>query len=199
MEVSFEPRTRDAGPLCGENMMPSVTVAPIAALVHSEHGEGDELLARFVSDMRERGWRVRGLLQQPAPQAQDRKQMDLVDIDSGKRFPLFQYLGQGSDACSVDTGSIAAASTSLRMALADGADLVVVNRFGVLEAAGGGFSIEMLAIMAETIPMLTLVAAQHLEEWRYFTGHAGVELPLRRDSLEQWFSALEPGKRRATA
>ncbi len=173
---------------------PTITL-PIAALVHAGHGEGDSLLADFAFDLRARGWSVHGLVQVALPNARHEKQVELVDIHSGQHFLLFQNLGSGSDACSVDTASIAAASTSLRTAIAQRADLAVVNRFGALEAAGGGFSIELLALMEEMIPVLTLITAQYLDAWRHFTGSRGVELPLRRDALEQWFSDINAADR----
>lgn len=172
-------------------------ILPIAALVHAGHGEGDSLLADFAFDLRARGWRVHGLVQAAMPDAQHEKQIELVDIHSGQHFPLFQNLGSGSDACSVDTNSIAAASASLRTAIAQRAELTVVNRFGALEAAGGGFSIELLALMGEMIPVLTLTTPQYLDAWRHFTGSRGVELPLRRKALEQWFATIHPAARHA--
>lgn len=172
-------------------MKTPVAGLPIAALVYNGHGEGDDLQAEFAFDLRARGWRVKGLIQRRIPETPDVKQTELFDIDSGRRFPLFQNLGTGSDACSVDTRSIAEASASLRLAMAQPTDLVVVNRFGALEVLGGGFCLEMLALMGEMIPVLTIVAEKHLDDWRHFTGCAGVELPLRREELEQWFAGVK--------
>ena len=163
----------------------------IAAMVYINHGEGDTLLADFAFYLRDQGWRVNGLIQRPIPDAQHEKRMELIDVDSGQRFSLFQNLGTDSHACSVNTNSVAAASTSLRTAITQKVDLVVVNRFGALEAKGGGFSLEMLALMSESIPLLTLVSAQYLDDWRHFTGDAGVELPLQRGALEFWFNKLQ--------
>lgn len=173
---------------------------PIAAVIHTSHGIADDVLAIFAHGLRTRGWRVRGLLQQ-APEAASAwsplgdhcclKQARLVDLDEGRSFPLFQDLGSGSTSCRVDAAGVAEASAVLRRALAEGADLVVTNRFGALEAAGGGFAAEMLALMSEGVPLLTTVEGKYLAHWLNFTGGGAVELPPRLDVLDAWFSGLE--------
>jgi len=49
----------------------------------------------------------------------------------------------------------------LRRALEARADLIVVNRFGSMEREGRGLAQEMLAAMAERIPVLTVVHGIH--------------------------------------
>lgn len=81
----------------------------------------------------------------------------------------------------------------LRAALAEPADLVIVNRFGKLESCGTGLSAEMLAVMAEGVPLLTTLHAELLEQWRHFTGDAGVLLPADLDALHRWWDGLRQG------
>ena len=88
-------------------------------------------------------------------------------------------------------GGVAAASIALRRALAEGADLGVANRFGGLEARGEGFADEMLALMANGIPLLTVVADKYLDDWLRFTGNAATELPPQREAVEAWFAGLK--------
>lgn len=70
------------------------------------------------------------------------------------------------------------------------ADLAIANRFGPLEAAGEGLAAEMLAVMAEGIPFLTIVADDYLPAWRHFTGGMSIELPADRAALDAWFANL---------
>lgn len=169
---------------------------PIAAIVHGERGSVDALLADFAFSLARSGVRVRGLVQQS--QGGSKAGTQLVDLLTGDRYPLFQNLGSASTACSIDPGSIATASTVLRQALTAQPDLVVVNRFGGLEANGGGFAAEMLALMADGVPLVTVVADEYQLDWRFFTGRAGVELPPREEALRAWFAAL-PAKGRREA
>lgn len=164
----------------------AVCVSPIAAITHNDQRIVDTLLADFARGLQEKGWRTRGLIQRDT--GGGKSGIQLVDLETGVRYPLFQALGSGSSSCAIDTESIAAASLALRRALADRADLVFVNRFGSLEATGGGLAAEMLAVMAEGIPLITVVAEDYLLDWRWFTGKAGVELPPTLTALEDWFS-----------
>jgi hypothetical protein len=163
----------------------------VAAIVHSRHGSADRVLADFARQLRARGRRVQGVVQEYAARDErGARRKVLVDLEDGSRFPISQDLGAGSVACSLDPGGVAAASGALRRGLAERAELVIANRFGELEAAGGGFAAEMLALMASGVPLLTVVAEKYLPEWRRFTGNAAVELPPQRESLEAWFANL---------
>lgn len=175
--------------------VPSAACAlPIAAIIHADRGVADALLADLTFALRRKGWTVRGLVQQNI--GGGKSGTILVDLDDGRRYPLFQNLGSASISCAVDAGSVVAASAVLRRALDEGADLVVVNRFGALEASGGGLAAEMLALMAEEIPLITVVSEDYLMDWRWFTGKAGIELPARLPALEDWCAGVIARRRR---
>ncbi len=162
---------------------------PIAAIIDSDRSGVDALLADFASRLRAEGWRVRGLLQEYRKE-DDKDTSVLIDLETGASFPLFQELGPGSSSCRVDPRGVAAASVALRKALAERPNLVIVNRFGALESEGGGLASEMLALMSEHLPLLTVVPDEYLESWRRFSGNAGVDLPCRLDALQAWFAGL---------
>lgn len=151
---------------------------PIAAIVLD--GSGGDILATFVAEVVGQGVRVRGLIQQHLPE------LCLVDVHSGQVYPITQDLGPQATGCRIDPGGFAAAAMVLRRAL-DDAELVVVNRFGRLEAEGGGLVAEMLAVMAEGVPVLTCVNVDQLAAWQRFTGGAGVLLPADPAALRQWW------------
>jgi len=165
---------------------------PVAALVYRESSRGaDALLADFARDMLARGRRLHGLVQQEiAPPGGGRPQRQLADLRTGRLYRLSQDLGPGSRACSLDPGALASASHLLREALQARAELVIVNRYGVIEAAGSGFAQEMLALMCEGIPLVTVVSQALLPDWRRFTGRTGEELPVARASLQAWFDRV---------
>ncbi|MCC6170458.1 MAG: DUF2478 domain-containing protein [Gammaproteobacteria bacterium] len=166
-------------------------VLPIAAVVYAGHGAVDGVVAEFARGLQRRGRQVRGLLQNDSPAgAGSMCGTVLVDLHSSERYRISQDLGSGSVSCRVDPGGLAIASIVLRRALAEDTDLVVVNRFGVLEATGGGFAAEMLALMEAERPLLAAVAEKHREHWLHFTGGAGVELPVEIQALESWFAGL---------
>ncbi len=167
---------------------------PIAAITYDGHAVADALLADFALGLQRKGWRIRGLVQWDTDGG--KAGMMLVDLEKGTRYPLFQALGPASSSCALDTESIAAASAVLRRALDERADLVFANRFGALEASGGGLAAEMLALMAEGVPMITVVSEDYLLDWRGFTGRTGVELPPTLSALEGWYSGVAANKDR---
>ena len=176
---------------------PSAPTAPlpVAAIIHTHDDGVDALLAAFALSLRERGWKVGGVIQRLRG-GEDKEHTRLVDLDSGDSFRLFQSLGSGSDSCSLDAGGVAAASVALRRALQEGADLAIANRFGVLEAGGSGFAAEMLALMSEGRPLLTVVTDAYLADWRHFTGGGACELPAELAALEDWFAGVAKDLRR---
>jgi len=129
----------------------------IAAIVHADRRAADVLLGEFAADLIRARHDVHGLIQRRPPKGKGGTV--LIDLHAGTHHPLFQNLGAGSVSCSVDADSLASASLALWRALDARADLVIANRFGPLEAAGGGLAAEMLALVAEGIPFLTIVAA----------------------------------------
>lgn len=164
----------------------------IAAIVHrAARRNADQLLAESAMALRRHGYRVRGLLQTDiAPSGGMGKRMLLTDVSNGRVFPISQDLCVGSAACCVDPGGIADASVVLRDALHDKADVIVVNRFGSLEASGQGLSTEMLALMSAGIPLVTVVEERFVDAWRLFTGSASIELAPRAGLLRAWLASV---------
>lgn len=174
------------------------TVSDIAAVVYGDdmaHGEAaDALVLEFCQGLQREGWHVGGLAQQcVSAEGGGKPRLQLVDMRTGQVFSISQKLGPLSRACSLDTGGIAQASGVLRQALADGVHLAVTNRFGELESQGGGFAAEIAALADAGIPVLTVVAAKHLDGWRRFTGGHGKELPPRMPELRAWFDLAAGG------
>jgi len=181
---------------------------PIAAIVHAGKHTTDRTLLGFVDDLRGQGWVVRGLVSgqacvqlaaapaQAAPSPRHCTLRTVRDLHTGKVYPISQNLGQGSSACCLDVGALLAAASVLHRARHAAPDLVVVNRFGILEADGGGFAQEMLGLMADGIPMLTVVSETYLPVWRTFTGGLAQELGVDRPSLHAWANTLPAAQRR---
>lgn len=166
-----------------------------AALHHDGTRDIDALLASVAARQRRLGRRLRGVLM-TYPEARTEQcagAMVLIDLHTGEPFRVSQALGAGSRACRADQHGFARASQALRAALDDPPDLVICNRFGGLEATGGGFAGELLAIMAQGIPLLTAVATKHVDAWRDFSGGAPV-LPADEDAVLAWLDAMQPAR-----
>lgn len=174
-------------------MTTNVQTTRMAAIVHGDAFAGaDALLAAFAQSLQQCGWRVGGVVHERRTNAQGRKGMFLTDITTGREFCISQDLGPQSHACCIDPAGVAQASAVLRQALADGVDLAIVNRFGALEAQGGGFAAEMLALAQADIPCVTVVAEKHFDAWQAFTGGMAVRLPAHLQALCDWSAPWAP-------
>lgn len=164
----------------------------IAAIVPSPGLPADAVLRDFVSRLQAQGWCVRGLIQEACPESWGCK-FSLIDLESGKRYPISQNLGSQSHACSLDAAGIADATVVMRRIASEGADLAVFNRFSGLEVSGEGFAAEMLDLMSLGIPVITIVQTANLPAWRHFTGGMASELPPELCALENWFLQASAG------
>lgn len=162
---------------------------PIAAILSSLSTDTTLLLWEFVTRLKAKGYKVRGLIQNLEP-GRNGCDIVLVDIESGARHPITQDLGAASESCRLDPALLVEAGGVLRTVPELSTDLVVFNRFGALEGQGEGFHAEMLAVMTRGTPVLTVVSDKHLTAWRSFTGGLGAELAPERDALESWFSGV---------
>lgn len=162
----------------------------VAAIHHDGSTDVDQALAEFVAQQRRAGRQVHGLLMNArTADASCQASMVLTDIATGDEFLVSQALGSGASGCSADPQGFAKASRVLRQALDQQPDLVVSNRFGSLEAENGGFAAELLALLAEGIPVLTVVSTRHLQAWQQFIGQATM-LPADPGAWAAWFDQV---------
>lgn len=162
-----------------------------AAVLDDGSTDVDALLAAVARTQRQAGRRVRGLLMTHPDGPGCAGAMVLVDIETLDEYLVSQRLGRGSTSCRADPHGFARASRVLRDALGQSPDLVISNRFGSLEAEGGGFAAELLALMAGGVPVLTAVATPYLESWERFSGGAAV-LPAQAAVVSQWLARMLP-------
>lgn len=167
--------------------MSTAMTPPLAALIYpDEQHDIEDLLEGVARRLQQSGRQVGGLVHRQSRYANGNKCMRLVDLRSGQQFEMTEDLGAASQACSLNPQALARASVVLRQALADGVELAVVNCFGQLEAAGGGFVQEIAAFVEAGIPVITAVAARHEAGWQSFTGGAFVRLPVDEQALLHW-------------
>ena len=125
---------------------------PLAALEHAddEH-DMEDVLERVARRLQAEGAHVGGLVHRVDDYPSGSKRMVLFDLRSNRSFELSQDLGGASVACNLNPQALGEASAVLRQALADGVDLVVINRFGSVEAEGGGTVILARASVAAPV------------------------------------------------
>ena len=120
----------------------------------------------------------------------------LRNLTTGARFSIFHDLGPGAAMCHLDgTGAVAAAA-SVQSDIAAGCDLVLLNKFGKLEAAGDGLANAFRAVITSGLPLLTSVSPAHDNAWRRFLDQEFAVLPADPAAIDLWRHAVQTQIRR---
>lgn len=172
-------------------MEPINQLLPIAALIHQDANAADAELQLFINYLFSQDKHVLGFIQAPETvNQQHQSKMGIINLADGRYHSIAQYLGEHNSSCCLDSAAVSAASHALTLAREEKPDLIIINRFGKLEAEGLGFADEMLEIMSSSIPLLTIVPERFLGAWRIFCGGLSTELPPTLPHIKQWFDQL---------
>jgi hypothetical protein len=156
--------------------------AKLAALIYRDEDHVDALVADFRRVAEARGARVGGLAQTPCESS-----IFVTHIESGRRLDLMQDLGACAEGCRLDTAALAEAAGLLAQSLESRPDLLLVSRYGRIEAEGGGYLATIGAAAVEAVPTLVCVGAKYAEHWREFSGGLAESLPLTLAALTGWW------------
>jgi hypothetical protein len=167
----------------------------LAALVYRGREDPDCVLRDFSRTLIAQGRHVVGLVQ-----ARTGCQISASLLPTGETIMLSQALGRHSQACAFDTSRLAQAAIHVQNGIVAGSDLVVINRFGKLEAQGKGLLDELALAVAADTPVVIPVPQHRFEDWLRFSGGMGVKLACSASSLHKWWSAVwGDGERRSPA
>ena len=113
---------------------------------------------------------------------------------SGETYPLFQDLGRDAAACALLPEGVVSASEAVRRDIEAGCDLVVLSKFGKLEAeTGSGLVPAFAAALEAGCPILTAVSPRFDAEWRAFATPLYALLPCDDAALDQWIDGIGIG------
>jgi hypothetical protein len=105
---------------------------------------------------------------------------------------MFQDLGPGSSGCHLDAAGVTQASDAVQRDIAQGCDLVVLSKFGKLEAGGGGLRDAFSAAFEAGVPVLTSVSGALEEPWRHFATPLFAIVPADAARIEAWWREVRP-------
>jgi nucleoside-triphosphatase THEP1 len=165
----------------------------LAALVFGKPDEPDRMLAEFVQDLVTRGYRVVGLIQTRLGDGG----AAVTVLPTGETIPLAPRRGSVAPSSRPDPCDLAQAAERIDALIPTGADLVIINRFGKLEAEGTGLVDEIARALSFDIPVLVAVPEFRFSEWLSFCKGMGVKLPCRNGSLQTWWNAMIVGEPRS--
>jgi hypothetical protein len=177
--------------------------APIAAILGGHDTPAADVLRAFALRRRAEGVRVGGVVAAADADARAAVRSDsecksvLQDVATGEIIPIHQNLGPGSQSCNLDIGALARAAAAVERAIAGGAELVVLNKFGVQEKARRGLMSAFQAAAAAGVPVACVVAPRAAEAWRDFAADLAVWVPAQPDALEAWWQGCLAARRAA--
>jgi hypothetical protein len=111
-------------------------------------------------------------------------------VHSGEELPLLQNLGACATGCRLDVGQLLDAGSRVARALEDGADIVIINRFGRQEREGKGLSYLIERALSADIPVVIAVPLHRFTDWIRFAGGMSVKLRCDRDALDAWWNGV---------
>lgn len=172
------------------------TPARMAAVLLAPEDDVEAFLLPIVAALRTHGLSIGGMTA-PAGEPKDlcRRPMHLENLITGERVKISQDLGSLSRACALDPGQLAVAGRFLRDAIVARADLLVLNKFGKLEAGGAGLRAELIEVLSADIPLLTTVKPELADAWLDFVGEYGLLLPPDEPRVVAWCLAARPPAR----
>jgi len=161
----------------------------VGAIRGAPTADVQRLMLAFAETRRREGWRVVGAVQVPLSAGSGKDDgVALLDLTSGKTFPVFQDLGKEAEGCTVDPGGIASACHAVLEAMSAGADLVILSKFGKLEEGGSGLLDAFGAAAEAGIPCITGVAPAYAASFTGFASDFARWLEASETALEAWWA-----------
>ena len=163
---------------------------PIGVVRGLQTGEAQSLFEHVLA-LHGTSLRVVGVIEENGPVPARGKAGYLRTLPDGRRFDLFQDLGSGAAGCSLLAAGVVAAGAHVLAAMARPCDLVVLNKFGRLEAEEGTGLIDVFgAAMLAGIPVLTSVNPKFLGAWDRFAAPLYAVLPPHEAAIGDWLRAV---------
>lgn len=194
-------KTLEPGPWAWKALLP-FRDRPVLAIPYGAADRPDPLLAALADRCRATGARVAGLVQRgPSAWPADRCNMLVEVLPTGERLPISEDRGAGARGCRLDHGLLTAALASAGAELDAGAELMILNRFGKVEADGGGGRWLIARAVELGVPVVLAVPWRNIAAFRAFAGELATEWPIAcfADALASvpdrpgYAPALQPG------
>lgn len=165
----------------------------VAALVYRAEDDPDALLRDFAADLNANGVRAIGMIQ--AGQCADFS-LSAVLIHNGETLLLAQDPDPHGNGCRLDLTRLSKAGERVAAVLDQGADLLIVNRFGKREANGRGMAYLIDRALEADAPVIIAVSSEHFADWLKFSGGMSVKIRCDRQALEAWWTTVSKKQRR---
>jgi hypothetical protein len=112
--------------------------------------------------------------------------MDLKVLPDGPIVRISQSLGKEARGCRLDPEALETAVESVLRRLGEGADILIVNKFGKHEAAGRGFRAAIAEALALDIPVLVGLNGMNEDAFQEFTGGLARQVTAEPEAVWDW-------------
>ncbi|MFP1645266.1 DUF2478 domain-containing protein [Pontitalea aquivivens] len=152
-------------------------------------GRTDALIAQATELLAAEGLRLCGTVQTNTTRPGRAKcDMDLRILPDGPVIRISEDRGDLARGCRLDSGALEQTVQQVEQRL-DGADLLIVNKFGKRETEGRGLSALIAEALDRGIPVLVGVNALNLPAFQEFSGGLAQALPPDPAGIVHWFKA----------
>jgi Protein of unknown function (DUF2478) len=166
------------------------TTARIAAVEGVKSSTVQALFEQAVGGWRAAGVRVIGLIEETHGLPDRTCNAGVLrDIVSGKSHSIYLEIPPSNSSCHIDAAG-AEIACGIVLSQIEQCDLVVLSKFGKLEAGSGGLIDAFRAAIAAGKPVLTSISDKHLDAWRAFAPMAKT-LPANSAALQDWWNGAE--------
>jgi nucleoside-triphosphatase THEP1 len=165
----------------------------IAYTMSPSPGDTDEVLARLAAKLAKNGLRTCGIAQINTANidCQFPCDMDVQVLPDGPTIRISQSLGREAKGCRLDPAALEDAVADVNTRLQNGADVLILNKFGKHEADGRGFRDVIAEALSQDIPVITGVNKQNLDAFMKFTGGIAEQVPATIDELTNWLDNIK--------
>ena len=164
----------------------------IAYTMEPSRGGTDLLLAAVATELAASGFSVCGTVQINS----DRDDctgcdMDVRVLPDGPTIRISQSLGKESKGCRLDPSALELAVGHTKESLANGAHVLIINKFGKHEAQGRGFREVIAEALSQDIPVIIGLNQLNEQAFKDFTSEVAVSLPPNIESAMSWVKAAQ--------
>lgn len=168
----------------------SSTASKVAAIVGGDGTPTQALLSDAVAAWRAAGVKVGGVIAETHGIPDRTCGAGLLrDIATGKSYKIYFLTAPSNTACHLDASGVEAAGDGLLNQLKD-SDVIVLSKFGKLEAMHQGLALAFDAAVAAGKPVLTTVSEKQRDAWRAYAPEAAT-LPPDAHALQAWWQSVQ--------
>jgi Protein of unknown function (DUF2478) len=162
----------------------------LAAVVYRTDDDPDRVLIDFAADLCSRGLRPVGVVQIGRHCRSENPPLGVIMLPGGDTVRLAQTAGARAAGCQLDATQLNGVAVRVARDLANGADILIINRFGQSEAEGVGLTSLIGRALESDIPVLIAVPERRFHTLIRFADGMNVRLPCRLEALDRWWQSV---------